>query len=216
MSRKVATPPPASGRRPRRATQAERRSRTRKRLLDAAGKVFARRGYEGATLDEITEVAELSKGAVYYNFASKEELFLTLLEERLVERLGDVERVFERDDAPQRQSSDAAQQFLENLEHDPRWAPLFFEFLAYCARDPSRRAHFAERFLRATRRLLAGVIQQRYASLDADPPMAPEELATCIAALTNGMVIERLFDPRGVREDLLGRGVSLLTRPLRS
>ena len=44
--------------------------------------------------------------------------------------------------------------------------------------------------------------------------MAPQELATCVAALTNGMVIERLFDPRGVGEDLLGRGVSLLTRPL--
>lgn len=203
-------PSRGSRRRPR-PTQAERRSRTRASVLASAGKVFAKRGYEGASLDEIAEEAGLSKGAVYYNFASKEELFLTLLEERLAERLREVEVSLANE--PGTQSADAASVFLEKLEHDPRWAPLFFEFVAFCARDPARRRHFAERFLRATRRALAQVVERRYAALGADPPLPPDQLATVIAALTNGMVIERLFDPAAVPEELLGRGIALMARP---
>ena len=191
-----------------------KQQRTRSSLLKAAGKVFARHGYERATLDEIAEEAGLSKGAVYYNFASKEELFLALLEDRLVGQFEGVERTFRQAAAPQRQSEQAAQLFLQGLERDSRWAPLFFEFVAYCARDPARRAHFAERFLHTARRLLSGVIERRYDELELDPPMKPDELAICIDALTNGMVIERLFAPGSVPDDLLGRAVALLTRPL--
>ena len=67
---------------PPRRTQAERRAQTRAKLLKAAGAVFARRGYHEATLEEIAERAGLSKGALYYNFASKEDLFLALLKTR--------------------------------------------------------------------------------------------------------------------------------------
>jgi AcrR family transcriptional regulator len=197
----------------RRPRQAERRAQTRARLLKAAGKVFARHGYERATLDAIAEEAGLSKGAVYYNFASKEELFLALLEERLVGQFEGVERAFEQTAPPERQSEVAAQLFLESLERDARWAPLFFEFVAYCARDPGRRAHFAERFLHTARQLLSRVIERRYNQLGVDPPMRPDELAICIDSLANGIVIERLFDPESVPDDLLGRAVALLTRP---
>jgi DNA-binding transcriptional regulator YbjK len=50
--------------------------RTRAALLDAAAEVFARRGLDGATLEEIADVAGFTRGAVYHHFASKDELFL--------------------------------------------------------------------------------------------------------------------------------------------
>jgi AcrR family transcriptional regulator len=197
----------------RRQTQAERRAQTRARLLKAAGTVFARHGYERATLDEVARQAGVSKGAVYYNFASKEELFLALLEERLVARLGDVERAFDEAGPPPRASAAAADRFLAGLERNPRWPPLFLEFVSYCARDPARRIHFAERFLRSARRILARLIAERYDELGVDPPLAASELAICVDALTNGMLIERLFDPDSVPPDLLGKAIALLTRP---
>ena len=52
------------------------------RLLEAAAKVFAERGYQAASVDE-TPPPPLSKGAVYWNFSSKDELFHALLEERI-------------------------------------------------------------------------------------------------------------------------------------
>src|SRR4051794_214870 len=66
-------------------TRQARKAQTRERLLDAAGGVFARRGYHRALLEEVAEEAGFSTGAVYSNFSGKEDLFLSLLED-LIER----------------------------------------------------------------------------------------------------------------------------------
>ena len=55
------------------------RAQTRARLLQAAGEVFARRGYDRASLDEVAAAAGLTKGAVYSSFAGKDELFYALM-----------------------------------------------------------------------------------------------------------------------------------------
>lgn len=54
----------------------------RRQILAAALDVFSRQGYAGTTLDDITAAANLSKGAIYWYFASKADLFATLLGER--------------------------------------------------------------------------------------------------------------------------------------
>ena len=59
-------------------TQERRRQLTREHLLAAAAQVFAERGFYGATLDEVARVAGFTKGAVYSNFDSKDDLFLAL------------------------------------------------------------------------------------------------------------------------------------------
>ena len=61
-----------------RLTPEKRRELTRAHLLAAAAEVFAERGFQRATLDQIADAAGFSKGAVYSNFASKDELFLAL------------------------------------------------------------------------------------------------------------------------------------------
>src|SRR5689334_22777248 len=59
-------------------TRERRRQLTRDALLDAASVVFARRGFEGASLEEIAETAGFTRGAIYKNFADKEELFMAV------------------------------------------------------------------------------------------------------------------------------------------
>ena len=59
-------------------TPDRRRALTRRHLLEAAGVVFARQGFHGATLDEVAATAGFTKGAVYSNFTSKDDLFLAL------------------------------------------------------------------------------------------------------------------------------------------
>src|ERR1700733_4198504 len=54
---------------------------SREQLLAAAARVFARAGYHGASMSEIAAEARFSKGALYWSFASKEELFFALLDE---------------------------------------------------------------------------------------------------------------------------------------
>ena len=63
-----------------RLTRAEQKAQTRAQLLGAADRLFEQQGYAATTLAQIAEEAGLTKGAVYSNFASKEELFLEMLE----------------------------------------------------------------------------------------------------------------------------------------
>src|SRR3954453_5948932 len=64
-----------------RLTREERKAQTRSDLLRAASRLFVRNGFVATSLSDIAEEAALTKGAVYSNFDSKEELFLALLQE---------------------------------------------------------------------------------------------------------------------------------------
>src|SRR5919204_3512035 len=57
-------------------TPERRRAMTRQHLLEAAAIVFARKGFHESTLDEVAATAGFSKGAVYSNFKSKDDLFV--------------------------------------------------------------------------------------------------------------------------------------------
>lgn len=69
-----------------RSPQQLRAKRTRRELLTAAKQVFAKRGYEGATVEEIAHTAGCSKGAYYFHFASKEETLVALLDAWIADR----------------------------------------------------------------------------------------------------------------------------------
>ncbi|MFE5873384.1 TetR/AcrR family transcriptional regulator [Streptomyces roseifaciens] len=56
-----------------------RRQNTRRKLFDAAVTLIAEQGFSSTTVDEIAERAGVAKGTVYYNFASKTDLFEELL-----------------------------------------------------------------------------------------------------------------------------------------
>lgn len=61
--------------------RAAKADRTRSALIEAAKKLFAERGYEAASLGDVAAEAGFTKGAVYANFASKEELLLEVVKE---------------------------------------------------------------------------------------------------------------------------------------
>lgn len=63
-----------------RVTRAESKERTRQRLLAHAQRLFRERGYAATSLEQIAEAAEVTKGAIYGHFASKEDLMLSALE----------------------------------------------------------------------------------------------------------------------------------------
>lgn len=190
-----------------------KRERTRAELLSAARRVFGRHGYHDATLDEVVEESGLSKGALYYNFASKADLFLAVFEERIDERIGKLDAlVFEQDEGGTRSPAEieaASVEFVRTLRQSREWRLLFLEFTAQAARDRRFHAEFAERAKRM-RRALAEVLQRAgyRGSLD------PEPAAVLIAALANGLAIEALIDPDAVPDELFGTALTALMRAL--
>ena len=65
-----------------RLTRAEAKEQTRQRLLDSAALAFAEKGFGGASLEEIAESAGYSTGALYANFANKDQLFMEVVAAR--------------------------------------------------------------------------------------------------------------------------------------
>src|SRR5919206_4615632 len=76
-------------------TPERRRAMTRRHLLEAAAIVFARDGFHGATLDAVAAAAGFTKGAVYSNWRSKDDLFVALLDDRMERQLAIVSEVLD-------------------------------------------------------------------------------------------------------------------------
>jgi AcrR family transcriptional regulator len=198
-----------------RKTQAERREETRELVFAAAARVFAQRGFHATSLDAIAEEAGFSRGAVYYNFADKEELFLELLDRRCAERAQDLRAVFAdtpEDDvaATSRQAQLAAQNALDAMTGDPEWRALYLEFLAHAARDPAFRRRFSKRS-QEMRGALEDVVVQRTQPVAGALGMEPEQLAVVIDALGTGLWAHHmLHGPRAVPPDLFSRALALI------
>ncbi|MGD8923125.1 MAG: TetR/AcrR family transcriptional regulator [Candidatus Zixiibacteriota bacterium] len=75
-----------------RTRQQRRTSVTRQRLLDAARAVFAEKGLDLTTIDDITERADVGKGTFYYHFKSKERLIRELIKRMLGELIATIDR----------------------------------------------------------------------------------------------------------------------------
>ena len=56
-------------------------NRTKRRIFNTAVEMFAKKGYDSTSVEEITAIAGVAKGSLYYHFPKKEDIFDTLLEE---------------------------------------------------------------------------------------------------------------------------------------
>src|ERR1700752_3250972 len=126
-------------------TRKERQEQTREQLVAAAARVFARRGYHKATVDEIAAEAGFSTGAVYSNFDGKEELFLAIADPQVQVRVAEIEAVADAAEGKGYAGAEAADQFRTFLEADPDWPLLFYEFWSLSVRNPELQGELAKR-----------------------------------------------------------------------
>jgi len=178
--------------------------------VHAAAQVGARRGIERASLEEVAETAGFTKGAVYANFASKEDLFLAVLDERFGERLAQIERRLGSGEDPHDQARQLGADFTRYFEADREWARLFFEFAVHAARDEAFRAKLTARH-RALRERIAAALQRRLDELGVASAQPAADLALMTFAMANGVALEAMLEPEEVPGDLLGRMFELLT-----
>lgn len=198
----------------RRLTREDKRRANQGRILQAARKVFAQHGYHGATIGEIADEAGLSNGAVYYNFANKEDLFLALLDEWRAELIRDVETAVGRAGSaePEHSFQDEMRHVIETLKRGREWRLLLFEFVTYAARNPEFRARFAagrQNFKAA----LASALADRVAAHHLQPAVSPGQLAVLVTALVNGLAMDELTEPGGIPDDLLAAALQALMDP---
>jgi len=201
---------------PPRLSRKEQQARTRDELMEAAVRVLSRRGLDGGSVEEIAAEAGYTKGAFYANFASKEELFLAMLDRRFAERVKEVDRlVGGSEEDVENAVRDAGDEFSRYVASDPEWQRLFFEFAGRAARDEHFRVELVARY-RALRDRIADAYVQRVGEFGIEPPLPPDEVALMTFAMGNGVALEKLLEPDAVPDELYGTMLAIFFRGLRA
>src|SRR3990170_5584981 len=125
-----------------------KREETRARLMDAAIGIFARSGFDRATVDEIVREAGFSKGAFYVHFESKEDLFWSMLEERINRHQEAFRDTVDHDNSVAENVRMILTAVFGLAEADPLWSSLFMEFSAHAGRNEKARRLLAAMYER--------------------------------------------------------------------
>ncbi|MEO8457613.1 MAG: TetR/AcrR family transcriptional regulator [Chloroflexota bacterium] len=182
-------------------TPRKRRSReeTRQKLLESAMQVFARNGYERATVDEIVREAGFSKGAFYVHFETKEDLFWEMLEERIASQ----QDMFRQTLDSTLSVAENERRILEqafNMNAHPLGPAVILEFTAHGMRNEKVRDQLARMYERwhsfvvetLERGQELGIVRK-----DVDVKL----LASTMMALFEGSTIQSHFAPADLRLD---------------
>jgi AcrR family transcriptional regulator len=182
----------------------------RDELLAAALRVFARRGYRQAGVDEIAAAAGYSKGALYWHFSGKEDLLLALLEERIDPPMREMVALLESAPPERDMSVEASREFARRLSSQRDAMLLEREYWSLAIRDPELRAHYVERQTEL-RSALAAAIEARARHLGTpDVPMSAEDVARIVMSMIGGLGVDELIEPGSVRPELLGESLALV------
>jgi AcrR family transcriptional regulator len=186
-----------------RLTRKEKQAHTRECLMRSAATVFARRGLQQASIDEVAEDAGFTKGAFYANFKNKEELFLAMLDERFAKRLEDIEGVLAGEGSTAEKTRRYGDTFAQTLRADREWERLFFEFSAYAARDEDFREELVTRY-RAMRERIAAALKAEAEQYGKEATIPFEQVALMTTAMSHGFALEKVLEGDAVPDELYG------------
>jgi AcrR family transcriptional regulator len=185
-----------------RVTRAQSKERTRQRLLAEAQRLFRERGYAATSLEQIAEAAEVTKGAIYGHFASKEDLMLSALdaapEPDYSATLGDESR-------PLRERlAEFGRAVAAEDPGDTEELAVFLEFFAALLRAPDALQRYS---IRRERRL------RELADADGEEPTAEVTSVQAWAigqAMLVGLQIHKRLTPGLVTTEVFERAFGLL------
>jgi AcrR family transcriptional regulator len=189
-----------------------RKARTRAALLEAAARVYARRGFDAATVDEVAEEAGFTKGAVYDHFGSRENLLLALLDERVAAQIAEQVALFDPTQGAGERPRVGADRWMDELRRDPDPFRLFVELWVHAQRDEGLRERLVAG-LAAWREMSAGFAA---ATGHTAPPAALAQWANVVVGLSMGLGMVELIDEGSVAPGLLGATLAILARALES
>jgi AcrR family transcriptional regulator len=183
------------------------RAEVRDRILDAALEVFAAEGFAGATIDAIGQAAGFTKGAVYSNFGSKDELFLALLDRQFELRSELIATAFDSGGGDTAATAQAlSRSMLDSIHDHTDYHIVFFEYWLRAVRDPQLRDRLIARRRAAAEQALHLV--EKTGTVPPSPRLP--SLAQLVVTITAGVATEEVLRPGTIHHGLLAQLITAL------
>lgn len=134
----------------------------RQSLLESALKCFGEKGYHLTTMDDIVAYSKMSKGLIYNYFKSKEELYISLMDERSIKTLEDLRNRFKQIPEAKNKIRELFRLYREaTLTEEWRsFIRVHLEFWIYSSRQEHLRELMKNRYKHQFRNFLAEIIEQ--------------------------------------------------------
>jgi Transcriptional regulator len=180
----------------------DKRQRTRARLLEAANLVIRQKGFYRTTLEDVARQAGMTRGAIYGNFRSREDLFLSVLDTRW------------RPIVPLKECATLREHLRAVGEAVVAAVPArraqalgAFSLQIYALTHEATRARLADLNAEVYRRAGQRLAGQLPAS---ELPMPAEQFVLVLHALTDGLLSLRLVQPELLPDDLIVRAFEVM------
>jgi AcrR family transcriptional regulator len=192
-----------------RLTRSEQREVTRQRLIEAAGRVFSRVGFEAAPIDLIADEAGFSRGAFYSNFESKDEMFLELISRHLDAEIETLSHALDCIKSAQ-DLTPAIERRYRVLGQDDSWCLLTTEFQLYAMRGGVKADQFGQLY-ESYRQRLGELIATHFDRLGIESSLTPYEFGVAQIALSHGLALQRAAN-RTLKDTLPARALATFVR----
>lgn len=190
-----------------RTRQSERTQATRRKLLDAAKRIFTQDGFEAARLEDIAARAGYTRGAFYANFKSKEDIFFALFEEWIRERIDSFTNAL-RDHSDPAEKLAALRAHYAELAADRRLVLISMEFKLFAMRHPEARVRLRNRH-RRIRASFSDLFSELMGELGKTLGFPYPAASACLGAVAQGLLLEHLLDPQTLSDGDVRRVLGL-------
>lgn len=168
------------------------------RILQAAHRAFAAKGYHGASMKDIAEEAGVSKSMLHYYFESKNHLLLELHAYIFNGFAQMIRENVRQQGAGPRQAMRAMDQLWEFLRSQFQDLEFLFQMLSECTTNPRLKEQMAA-FYAESRRLIVWGIETVLGDMAQHLIIPKESLAALLLAILDGLAIQFYLDPKGLR-----------------
>lgn len=193
-----------------RLSRQEQRVRTRTQLIDSAMQLFAERGIANVSLEQVAASVGVTKGAIYTNFSSRDDLVMAVMECH-----GNVPEIqLPGEQSPAEGAAEEGDRFTvigslyaENIQKRRLFALFYLEFWLYALRNPEARGLFVERLEEG----LAGWTDG--AAVTPPEGLSLRGLGRLVAAVDLGIGLQYLLDDTRFDAELYGDALRLILAP---
>ena len=162
---------------------------TRKVLIDAASNVFGHKGYAQTTLEEVAKEAGVTRGAIYWHFGNKFEMFHAVLQE-LHQKAGDrMTRIIDSDQRPVKKLHQLILEFFLIITNEGEFR-IIEDVQLFIARKDKKFSRLYKdhlKYVKAQRELLKGLVQEGIAAGEFDNRLDPEVIIVAFMSYIAGI-----------------------------